>query len=42
MIAEIKEKTQATIIKEFTADGAWIQYNSMGEMKGGKNPRYPR
>lgn len=36
MIAEIKEKTQSTIIKEFTADGAWIQYNSMGEMKGEK------
>jgi len=34
MIGEIKEKTQATIIKEFSADGAAIQYNSMGEFKG--------
>lgn len=37
MLGEIKEKTQATIIKEFTSDGAWIEYNSMGEFKG---PRY--
>ena len=34
MIGEIKEKTQATIMKEFAADGAMIQYNSMGEFKG--------
>ncbi len=34
MLGEIKEKTQATIIKEFSADGAMIQYNSMGEFKG--------
>jgi hypothetical protein len=25
MLGEIKEKTQATIIKEFSADGAMIQ-----------------
>jgi len=34
MIGEIKEKTQATIIKEFAPDGAMIQYNSIGEFKG--------
>ena len=34
MLAEIKEKTTALIIKEFTADGAMVQYNSMGEVKG--------
>lgn len=34
MLGEIKEKTQAVIIKEFAADGAWIEYNSMGEFKG--------
>ena len=34
MLGEIKEKTQATIIKEFAADGAMVQYNSMGEFKG--------
>ena len=34
MLAEIKEKTTAVIIKEFNADGAMIQYNSMGEVKG--------
>jgi len=28
-VGEIKEKTQVTIIKEFSADGAMIQYNSM-------------
>ena len=37
MIGEIKEKTTSTVIKEFSADGAWIQYNSTGEFKG---PRY--
>jgi len=34
MMGEIKEKTQSTIIKEFSADVAMIQYNSMGEFKG--------
>src|SRR5450756_925784 len=34
MLAEIKEKTSAVIIKEFNADGALVQYNSMGEVKG--------
>ena len=34
MLAEIKEKTTAAIIKEFNADGAMVQYNSMGEVKG--------
>src|SRR5208283_5558043 len=33
-VGEIKEKTQATIIKEFSADGTMIQYNSIGEFKG--------
>jgi hypothetical protein len=37
MLGEIKEKTQSTIIKEFAADGAMIQYNSMGEFKGKYN-----
>jgi hypothetical protein len=36
MIAEIKEKTNAIIIKEFSPDGAMIEYNSSGEAKGGK------
>ena len=36
MLGEIKEKTQATVIKEFAADGAWIEYNSSGEFKGPK------
>lgn len=36
MLGELKEKTQSTIIKEFAADGAMIQYNSMGEFKGQK------
>ena len=34
MIAEIKEKATIVIIKEFTADGALLQYNSVGEVKG--------
>ncbi len=34
MLAEIKEKTNAIIIKEFSQDGAMIQYNSTGEVKG--------
>jgi len=34
MIAEIKERTDAVIIKEFSPDGAMIEYNSSGEVKG--------
>ena len=34
MIAEIKEKATVVIIKEFNADGALLQYNSVGEVKG--------
>jgi len=34
MLAEIKEKVNAIIIKEFSKDGAMMQYNSMGEVKG--------
>jgi hypothetical protein len=34
VLYEIKEKTDAVIIKEFTADGAKMQYNSSGDMKG--------
>jgi len=34
MLAEIKEKVNAIIIKEFNKDGAMMQYNSMGEVKG--------
>jgi hypothetical protein len=34
LLGEIKEKTNAVIIKEFAADGAMIQYNSIGEVKG--------
>ena len=34
MLAEIKEKTSVVIIKEFNTDGAMIQYNSIGEVKG--------
>ena len=34
MIAEIKERTNAVIIKEFNPDGALIEYNSSGEVKG--------
>jgi len=34
MIAEIKERTNAVIIKEFSPDGAVIEYNSSGEVKG--------
>ena len=37
LLAEIKEKTTAVIIKEFLQDGAKIQYNSMGEVKGKYN-----
>jgi hypothetical protein len=33
-IAEIKEKTSALIIKEFTKDGVMMQNNSVGEAKG--------
>ena len=32
--AEIKEKNTTTTIKEFNADGALIQSNSVGEIKG--------
>jgi hypothetical protein len=38
MLSEIKEKVNAVIIKQFTRDGAMMQYNSIGETKG----RYPR
>ena len=34
MIAEIKERTNAVIIKEFNPEGALIEYNSSGEVKG--------
>jgi hypothetical protein len=34
MIAEIKERTNAVIIKEFNPDGALLEYNSTGEAKG--------
>ena len=34
MIAEIKERANAVIIKEFSPDGAMIEYNSSGEVKG--------
>jgi hypothetical protein len=34
MLAEIKEKINAIIIKEFNKDGAMMQYNSSGEVKG--------
>jgi hypothetical protein len=34
MLAEIKEKVNAIIIKEFNKDGAMMQYNSSGEVKG--------
>jgi hypothetical protein len=34
MIAEIKERANAVIIKEFNPDGAIIEYNSSGEAKG--------
>jgi hypothetical protein len=34
LLVEIKEKTNAIIIKEFNADGAMLQYNSAGEVKG--------
>ena len=33
-ILEIKDKTSVTIIKEFTREGAKIQFNSVGEVKG--------
>jgi uncharacterized protein YkvS len=33
-LAEIKEKATAIIIREFKPDGAVVQYNSMGEVKG--------
>ncbi len=36
MLIEIKEKTDATIIKEFSQDGAMVQYNSSGEAKSDK------
>jgi len=36
MIGEIKERTNSVIIKDFVADGVWIQYNSAGEFKGPK------
>ena len=34
LIAEIKERANAVIIKEFNPDGALIEYNSSGEVKG--------
>ena len=34
MIADIKEKVAVIIIKEFNKDGAMMQYNSSGEVKG--------
>ena len=34
MIGEIKEKTSAITIKEFSKEGAMIQYDSVGEFKG--------
>ena len=34
MLAEIKEKVNAIIIKEFNKDDAMMQYNSSGEVKG--------
>jgi len=37
MIAEIKERANAVIIKEFSPDGALIEYNSSGEVKGKYN-----
>lgn len=33
-IAEIKEKIDATIVKEFNPNGAMLQYNSSGDVKG--------
>jgi hypothetical protein len=33
-IAEIKEKIDATIVKEFNQNGAMLQYNSSGDVKG--------
>lgn len=33
---EIKEKTNAVIIKEFNPDGAMVEYNASGEIKGEK------
>jgi len=33
---EIKEKTNAVIIKEFRPDAALIQYNSSGEVRGAR------
>jgi hypothetical protein len=33
MLGEIKEKTNAVIIKEFSKDGAMMQYNSMEKLK---------
>jgi hypothetical protein len=34
MIAEIKLRTNAVVIKEFNPEGALVQYNSTGEVKG--------
>lgn len=34
LLLEVKEKTTAIVIKEFSPSGAKIQYNSMGEVKG--------
>ncbi len=34
LILEIKDKNSVTIIKEFTNDGAKLQFNSVGETKG--------
>jgi hypothetical protein len=34
VLYEIKEKSTSVTIKEFTDDGAKLQYNSHGEMKG--------
>jgi hypothetical protein len=34
VLCEIKAKTNSIIIRDFIADGAKMQYNSVGEMKG--------
>ncbi len=34
ILVEVKAKTSAVIIKEFSKDGAIMQYNSNGEVKG--------
>ena len=34
LLVEVKEKPTAIVIKEFSQNGAKVQYNSMGEVKG--------